>query len=732
MRGAEVVDHPSGVLGSVEVLAPRSPPVSYSVRTTNGTPQIFAGDKPISAASYMYERRNPDQVRAFARAGIHLYWLECRQMGWVGPDRYDYRLIDELLADLFQCDPRARVVLWFYVDLAGPLVGPEGDWWQAEHPEDLCQDADGKVFMRYGHQTVSFASEAWRHDAGDAVTRFVQRMEGSPYADRIVGYQPCAGGSYEWMYHGGQDSQFLDYSKPTVRRFRRWLRARYEAQVTRLQSAWRQESVTFESATIPLPAERAKCSLGSLRDPLAEAPVIDYYTFLSELTADTIDHFCGVIKRACDGRKIAGVFYGYVMEQMYGGYCTQHTGHFALGRLLSSRNVDFLMAPTSYWAREPGGTGGLMTAVGSVRLHGKLWINQADLRTHLSDATSAFGRCETEAQTIGVMQREFAMDLTAGVPVYWYSFSAPWFGPSASLMANAGRMARIAAEADSVEHPASGDGLAVIVSDSPAAYTGLVTEPLRSLVYLQREALHRSGVPFDVYLDTDLENPLLPRYKAYLFLDAIHLTDAQRRWIDAHLKEGDRTLAWVWAPGIAGAELSTENTSSLCGVHLAMSTEPGVVRVQPDPGYGPAYGSEDAFSPILYPDDPSAQPLGKLVSPESLAGRTGLCVRSYRDWTSVYSAAPRLSPEMIRQIARLAGIPVYSESNDPIYVGRDYIGVHVRDAGTRRIALPEPATVTDCFTGHVLGRDVMAFTASLDSFSTGLYRVRRTSGTDRE
>lgn len=722
MPDVRIEGHEDGVMGTVRVSAPATPLVRYSVRTRNGIPQLFEDRRPMSATGFMYENPNPDQVRAFGRAGIHLYWLECRQVGWVGDNQYDYKFIDELLAELFRCDPQARVIPFFYVDLASPLVRPETDWWQAEHPNDLCRDADGKVFVRYGHQTVSFASEAWRRDAGTAVERFVRRMEASPYADRIAGYQPCAGGSYEWMYHGGQDSQFLDYSKPTVRRFREWLRAKYGGKVGNLRKAWH-DAVTFETARIPSPEERRNCSMGSLRDPASEARVIDYYTFLSELTADTIDYFCGITKRASGGRKVAGVFYGYVMEQMYGGYCTQHTGHFALGRLLESRNVDFLMSPTSYWNREPGNTGGYMTAIGSVRLHGKLWINQADIRTHLSEMPAVPGRCDTEAQTIGVLRREFAMDLAAGVPVYWYSFSAPWFGPSEPVMSNIRRMDRIDVDANGIDRGLTGDRLAVVVSGSPAAYTGLTPEPLRSLVYLQREALHRSGIPFDVFLDSDLGNPKMPLYKAYLFLDAVHIPRSRAAWIDAHLKKDRRVLSWVWAPGMAGAALSIGNVSSLCGVHLAMSTDPGIATVKPDAGYGPTYGSEGAFSPILYPDDPSARTIGKLTSPTPIAGKPGICVKSEHGWTSVYSTAPRLSPEMVRAIARMAGIHVYSEANDPIYIGEGYIGIHAKEAGDRHISLPHPATVVDCFTGHTIGSNVSDFTVPMESFGTGIYRI---------
>ncbi|MHB1461313.1 MAG: beta-galactosidase [Armatimonadota bacterium] len=712
------------IIGSVNVAARPTIKQSYTVRTHNGTPQIFEGSKPLPMMGYMYEFDNRSQVRLFGNADVHLYWLETRQMGWVGNNEYDYTLTDTMLAELFEDDPQARVIPWFYVDLAAAMVTSDGDWWQKQHPEELCQDINGKVFERYDHQTVSFASEPWRKDAGEAMAKFIRHLEGSPYADRIVGYQPCAGGSYEWMYHGGQDSLFLDYSKPTQHKFRQWLKQRYGTDA-KLQSAWGDTTTSLAAAAIPTPEQRLKADNGSLRDPKTEQPVIDYTEFMSHLTSDTIDYFCGIIKRETNRHKLAGVFYGYVMEQFYGGYSTQHTGHFDLAGILKSQNVDYLMSPTSYQNRQAGGTGGYMSAIASLRLHNKLWIDQADIRTHLTDAGAGFGRNETEQQTVGVLRREWAMYTAAGSPVYWYCFSLPWYIGSKQLMPDIKKMASLTIDAQNTPSALDGNRLAVIVSDSAAAYSSLLTEPLRSSVYLQREALHRSGVPFDVYLDSDLGNPKMPKYKAYLFLDSLHLAQSTRAWIEANLKSDGRVLAWVWAPGIAIDTLDVKNSSALTGIKLKLSKASGVVTVTPEAGSGEPYGSEGTFSPIILPDDPRAQLIGQLTSPAELAGQPGAVTMRYTNWNSVYSAAPHLNPAMIRGIAKLAGVPVYSEDDQPIYIGPNTIGLHGSSTAERTVVLPKAARVTDAFTGAVIGDGVTQFKVKVNQYDTELILITR-------
>ena len=717
--------HDDGQVAEVNVIARKPRSTNYSVKLRNGTPQIFEDNTPLPPPYYMYERPNPDQVKRFAQAGTHLYWLECRQMGWVGPDEHDYTFIDEMLTELFTLAPEARVVLWFYIDLTNPIVDPIDDpWWQQQNPGELCRDADGNTFDYYGHQAVSFASTKMREDATAAMKRFIARMEASSFANRIAGYQPCAGGSYEWMYYGAHDSVFLDYSEPTVSAFRDWLRDRYDGRQEDLRAAWASGTVTFENANVPTPTKRQDTTLGSLRDPQTERPVIDYYTFFAELTAGTVDHYCSVIKEATCGTKLAGAFYGYVMEQSFDWAGAQHSGHHALGRALESDAIDFLMGPTSYWDREPGGAGGHMSALGSIRLHQKLWINQSDLRTHLTSTKAGFGRSANEKQSLGAMRREFAMDLAAGAPVYWYCFSNPWLGPSETLMKGIERMGEIDAEASELERGLDGNGIAVIVSDDIAAYTGLAREPLRSLVYLQRELLNSSGVRFDVFLDSDLDHPDMPRYRAYLFLGAISMDAERRAWIDANLKSDGRVLAFVWAQGIIGDTLALSNAEKLCGIDLGMDKTPGVITVQPKPGLGPKYGSDEAFGPVLYSDDETAEVLGSLTSPAAVAGKVGLCVKRFPDWISVYSAAPKLSPEVIRSIAQLAGVHVFSESNDPIYVGRRYLGIHAKAAGKRSIKLPSRSTVVDCFSQREIGKDIEQFDIELDDFETKIYRIK--------
>lgn len=51
-------------------------------------------------------------------------------------------------------------------------------------------------------------------------------------------------------------------------------------------------------------------------------------------------------------------------------------------------DVDLLVSPKTYGDRMTGGAGGFMGAVDSITAHGKLWINEDDMRTSVMDRTS--------------------------------------------------------------------------------------------------------------------------------------------------------------------------------------------------------------------------------------------------------------------------------------------------------------------------------------------------------
>ena len=144
---------------------------------------------------------------------------------------------------------------------------------------------------------------------------------------------------------------------------------------------------------------------------------------------------------------------------------------------------------------------------------------------------------------------------------------------------------------------------------------------------------------------------------------------------------------------------------------------------------GTRYGTAREFGPILWCDDPQATALGELISTDAsgnlftLRKPGGLCLKQLDGWTSVWSAVPNLPPDLMRTIAAMAGVHIYSDGNDAVYASEHLLGIHTAYAGPRTIRLPRTCRVTDVITSEVLADGVDEFTVELPARSTGLWEL---------
>ena len=88
--------------------------------------------------------------------------------------------------------------------------------------------------------------------------------------------------------------------------------------------------------------------------------------------------------------------------------------------MLASPDIDFVCSPTSYAFRQLGGAGTshFMSLVGSVKLHGKLWFDENDIRTSLSGGqVGEWGRPADVAGDLLQQDKELANCMVNGAPV---------------------------------------------------------------------------------------------------------------------------------------------------------------------------------------------------------------------------------------------------------------------------------------------------------------------------
>ena len=93
-------------------------------------------------------------------------------------------------------------------------------------------------------------------------------------------------------------------------------------------------------------------------------------------------------------------------------------------------------------------------------------------------------------------------------------------------------------------------------------------------------------------------------------------------------------------------------------------------------------------------------------------------------WTSVYSAAPCLSVELLRNLLKLSGCHIYDENKDDvIYNNNHYVALHSDTAGVKTITLPDNYSIYDVFEQKFVSMDDNTITYEHEANDTHIFRL---------
>ncbi len=172
----------------------------------------------------------------------------------------------------------------------------------------------------------------------------------------------------------------------------------------------------------------------------------------------------------------------------------------------------------------------------------------------------------------------------------------------------------------------------------------------------QKEGLQSMGVPYDVCCSCEAESLNLDKYKLIIFFDAFDIVSVD---FIQKLKNEDKTVLWIYGPDylnneLAGMQNATEiNLVKLIGDETEVYTQFG--KIKPD----------SLPQPRFFIEDNDVMPLGIYPNTEKVA----IGMKRFGSWTSIYSAVGSLCGNILRNIARIAGVHIYSDDNDaPVYI----------------------------------------------------------------
>lgn len=707
-------------------------PLSARVRALERKPVLFINRTPFSPLIYCsygtISERAFHTIELAKKQGVDL-------VSWCGIDTWithpneepDYSWVDAEIERVLARNPNALLIP--RISVGTP------DWWLQEHPDAVMvyqKMENGKwidtreVVCMAGREMPSMASEEWVKAAAEALRKLVQHLE-DKFGDHIIGYHPCGQNTGEWFYYDSWEGKLNCFEPVFEKAFRKWLRGEYKNE-KELRKAWAIPDISFDSVTLPTIEERLNASFGFFRDPKKERKVIDFHKFQNIVMASALEEFARVIKEATGGRKLVVYFYGYIFELGAMPYGVQQSGHLAFRKLLDSPYIDIFVSPISYGDRGAGGIGAFMTAVDSLPLHNKLWLNEDDHRTHIYNKEREdeykdhfiYGGSNTPNETYWVHQRNFAHIFTRRMGCWWFDLFASGWLDEEGIWENLGKLKKIY-DSHLTAKASFKPQIAVIVDEKSNFYLRQAYPPINApLLYYIRQALYRLGAPVGFYYLDDLTMGKVPKSKLYIFLNCFALTEKERSAIKDHCKGG--TCVYFYANGlIKDTSVDANNMGELMGVKMKMEKESVKGQIEIVTGNSLTsgvgdFGVDTELSPIFYPEG-EIEVLGRYKD----SGLPAIWRKRLNAYDVYYIGTLNATSALLRNIAKQAGVHIYSEMDDVVEACDSFLCISARGEGERVIKLEKRATVEDALSHEVLGRDIDKFKLRMKDGETRLF-----------
>lgn len=711
------------------------------IEKENGRVQLVVNGEKVAPMMYLREQKTvfkTEYASGMYGADVDLMCLpNCRNYNmnssgsmWTGYGEYDFSALDEVVYETLQGAPSAKLMLMLDAD--------PPTWWFRKNPNAYAVDSKGN------NVGISYASEKWREDVGVFYQALIEHVLAQPYAGHMFAVKIAAGATFEWQYYGVSLSECADFGVDALNAFRKWLKEKYVTDEA-LASAWGKKGITCDTATVPTYEERKSLTYETLLDGRAQRNVIDFHSFMSDMTTDSVLYFAKVVKEAINNKWIVGTYTGYLTHGLT--YEANGLANASISRIIASPYIDFLCSPICYDERLIGMSASYMMMVDSLITAGKLPIIECDSRTVYFDSKTTnpallgeWGKTYTLRDSVEALKRDFSNMMIKGAGLWWYDMYGGWFDdPEIYSMIKAAKAEWNRAVNQPVK---SNSKIAYIIGDDIAttlAYSFDGTYHfLYEALYEQKESLGHIGTSYDMLYLSDIEDGFVREYDVYLIL-ATNVTEKQKAAINKYLKKDGKTIIWIGAPGIYGEDgtMSVDYVSALTDITLAKApTSNYGIRIIGNETYtkgldGKLYGriNSTKVDPMFYVNDKSAETLGKIYN----SNLTGLAAKAVQTedggyYMSIYSAVGNIPEELLRNILRICGVKLVESENDVVFRNNAYVSVASPYGGKKTIEFDSKVDVYDVFKGEYIAKNVSKVEVEMDAGTTLLLRTEKHTG----
>lgn len=634
----------------------------------NGYPFVWMHGEKIAPCMFRSFRPTPANLSLFHRAGIRIHQMLVSSQicgmdvpyslfggVWVDTDTYDFEAFDRQMDMFMRFTPGDYYVIFIQLDA----------------PDAWIQSHTDAVSSFFNIQTMSL-HEDFRQDAARYLRAMIAYCE-EKYGEHICGYGISCGRSCEWFAGN-------DYNTELLRR------------------AWQAHTGDPEAET---PGVDPFIPGGELMRPTDSAH-LDFLRFCEKNTADLACFFASEAQKELQHRKFLGLF---------GGYCMQSANTTLLNsfeQVWDSPDVDVIFSPAAYDEfRQPENASAMTVARDSIRLHGKMHLNELDHRTELAwypmehpvtpnrmkihmIAGNFLRGCYPDFETSHMMlRRELASTLQSGSALWWFDFFGNYYASpeyEKMLSQHLNIWKRVAQTERPMESRAE---VAMIVNTRASSYLKDGQNIHFDFVRHNLTALAKAGVPYEVYNLCDLEKMDHSRFRLYFFPNAFELSSGQLDFIRNKL--ADKAKLWLYAPGLILDGAADAR-------HLCRATSIALEAFRPEAhaGVETPFGEcqfTHSFQPMYRSIDPEAETLG-VFSDGSGAG----FVRKGNDF---YIACGNLPTALIRYVAEQSGVHVYSRTDGALYMNDRFISFETTLTEEIELDLGRDCILEELFDGGV-------------------------------
>jgi hypothetical protein len=622
-------------------------------------------------------------------------------------------MIDQDIRNFLKIYPDARI-LW------AMTFRPEASW-NDDYPDEVAVFPDGTRTKN------SFASQVWLDMSAEWIQRMVTHMRRSDYAGHIAGFHFGIGDGAEAMYWGRNHNAFDaprervsagDFSPAAMRQFRIWLREKYRGNVAELRRAWKNDRVDFETAA-PDMNELRRAEQQNFRDPASGAMSMDYWSFHGDSMADAAVRIAEEYKKACNNELLVGVYGFYNLAQLqliYRPASSHHVAYTGIERVLNSKAIDYLACIQSY----AGVNGGTPVITGmpdaSLARHGKIFLEEYDIRTFFTDLTFSHSHTTSQRETLNIIRRDFGETLVRNNQCWFYGFARGQQGRRAigwyseqSLIDELNRSHKIGRAVSPYANRSTAE-VALFVNARDIVTMDIMDAP-GTLINAQYNTVYRElkqlAVPYDCFLLSDFNEKTLAQYKVVIIPNAFFLSEAERSNIRRILEKQRKTVLWLYAPGYSDPDkgLSVANIGALTGINVGMTPEfqeTLTVRTGDGGEFGPYRYPFDQrkqqIGPVFHVDDPQAEVLGVYKH----NGKPAVARKTVNGMTSIYCAVPVAGRKLLEQIFRQSGIHFYGSQLMYMNASSRFVTVHALRDLNDTLRLPAARSVLNLYTGETV------------------------------